>query len=639
MTGTIMSAFQNALERVGRRKAATVERAARSLAVRVSRADADGSLIYGVASAADIVDADGELIPPEALEQAAHRFAERAWHGQARVKVNHKEEADAVVVQSSIGITHGVHAWNIAVQLNDPELRQMARANSIKGFSIAGTAVARKQENGPTLLLDWDVEEISLVTGEFSPVNPAAVAVTIKAKEQGMKPLGEIKELLEKAVRVITRESTYESTGTNKDVMTEEVKEPVVTDPAFSADPAAKAAPDVDALVARALEPVVKAVVTIADEVGKLKAAPAPSQQVPREPARVEPVRKSKFPHFRKAVYDRAVAQGLMRPGEQMSIETAKATIATSGWSYGLHTEEATAFIDTVVDQSALIKQIRRVVMTGKKQNVNAIGLGSTVFKKGTIGTDPGDTVSLSGPTQVQLSAEEIVAIVSIGDDTTEFSIEADAFIEHVLGMIARAGANEIEAAIIHGDTAVSDTGILDRWDGVLKQAIAAGHVIEGMTATTRYWAGANGIKGSQLIRALPTKFRQDVTALRFFVHPDAYQNYEDDMGGLASSEAYRAIVGAGQKLTLRNVPQVTVPLMKTDIAFTHSSTNYTDGTVVLLTDPRNIIFGVNRDIRVEPMRQPRKRATDFVVSLQGDCKIETADATAVYNHLAVRAA
>ena len=59
-----------------------------------------------------------------------------------------------------------------------------------------------------------------------------------------------------------------------------------------------------------------------------------------------------------------------------------------------------------------------------------------------------------------------------------------------------------------------------------------------------------------------------------------------------------------------------------------------TDETIAILTDPRNIIFGVLREIKIEPMRQPRKRATDFVITLRGDVQVENGDAVVVYEGL-----
>lgn len=50
------------------------------------------------------------------------------------------------------------------------------------------------------------------------------------------------------------------------------------------------------------------------------------------------------------------------------------------------------------------------------------------------------------------------------------------------------------------------------------------------------------------------------------------------------------------------------------------------DGTDMLLTDYRNLIFGIQRDIKWETERHPRRRSTSFVMTLRVDTQIENPD-------------
>jgi hypothetical protein len=101
-------------------------------------------------------------------------------------------------------------------------------------------------------------------------------------------------------------------------------------------------------------------------------------------------------------------------------------------------------------------------------------------------------------------------------------------------------------------------------------------------------------------------------------------------------SEAWQAITGM-QDVPIRSIRNIRVPLLKTDMAFTYNSQNYTDGTFVMVTDLRNLIVGIQREIRIEPQRWARKRCTDWVISMRADVKIENADAIAIYDHAKVR--
>jgi predicted alpha/beta hydrolase family esterase len=56
-----------------------------------------------------------------------------------------------------------------------------------------------------------------------------------------------------------------------------------------------------------------------------------------------------------------------------------------------------------------------------------------------------------------------------------------------------------------------------------------------------------------------------------------------------------------------------------------------------MVTDLRNLIVGIQREIRIEPQRWARKRCTDWVISMRADVKIENADAIAIYDHAKVK--
>jgi len=190
----------------------------------------------------------------------------------------------------------------------------------------------------------------------------------------------------------------------------------------------------------------------------------------------------------------------------------------------------------------------------------------------------------------------------------------------------------------MHGDTGVADTGILDRWDGWYKLAKAgSAHVTEGMADADRYWPGTNGGKATKLLKSLPTKYRQDIRNLAWIQHSDLYLDYNEELASKGYSEAWSAITGI-RDVPLRGIQNLQMPLLKTDMGFTYSSTPYTDGTIVMLTDLRNLIVGIQRDVRIEPYRQPRKRATDFVLTMRAAVQIENTDAIAIYDHAAVKA-
>lgn len=524
------------------------------------------------------------------------------------------------------------------------------------------------------------LDEFSIVRGsDVKPANPEAVALKYKttptAKEQSMNKTeglaaepkqkslaGQIADAVRGVVKATTRtyDSNYSSTSKSVETIddggesaapgadgsstvvvitdTVEKTQPAPAAPAAKTQQAASATAEegigetIVKAISAGLDPLAKAVESLDSRIGSIENRSVGSQKVKSMGSNMTSVTSNsgdKFPEFTKFLRD---VSGLT-PGQKLT----KATITGSGWSYGLSLAEAAQFIDYVVDESVLLKKIRTVVMPDKKYRIDKIGLGGNVLVKGTGGTDPGDTVSVSNPTVVELSAEEVVGIVSVSDDLLEDNIEGDAFVQHLLGMISRSGANELDQAAIHGDTTVADTGILDRWDGFYKLAKAGGaHVVEGMTESDRYWPGTNGAKASKLLKALPTKYRMDYRTMGMILHNDLYLDYMDELASKGYSEAWQAITGM-QDVPIRSIPNIRVPMLKTNMAFTHSATPYTDGTFVMLTDLRNLIVGIHREIRLEPQRNARKRCTDYVLSMRADVKIENADAIALLDHAKVK--
>jgi hypothetical protein len=527
-------------------------------------------------------------------------------------------------------------------------------------------------------LCNLKLEEFSLVRGDdLQPANPESTAAFYKAqpkaKESSMAEKTQnapaetpaktsLAKQIAAAVRgaiqkaTVTRTSTSDSTSHS--VWTDTCEEPdpaaagtaaepgeggttiVITDavektvaPAAPA-PIAKTEPAAGvADLTEALAPIAKAVTALDSRLAKIEKTPVGSRVLKAngitQGAQVFDNSEQKFPDFTKFL----AAKAGLSAGQKLT----KATLSSAGWTYGLSYVEAGNFIDYIIDQSVLLKLCRTIKMPDKKYPVDKLGLGGSVLVKGTPGVDPGDTVSTSGPTQVLLDAQEVLAIVSIGDDTLEDNIEGEAFVQHLLGMVARSAANELEQAAIHGDTGTADTGILDRFDGWYKQAKAAGaHVVEAMTDTDRYWPGDSATKATKVIKAIPTKYRMDVRNLACILAPDAYLDYNDMLAEKAYTDAWASITGI-RDLPVRGIKNVQVPMLKTNMAFTYSATPYTDGTCVMICDLRNLLFGVHREIKIEPFRQPRKRCTDYVLSMRCDAKIENGDAIGIYDHAKVK--
>ena len=61
------------------------------------------------------------------------------------------------------------------------------------------------------------------------------------------------------------------------------------------------------------------------------------------------------------------------------------------------------------------------------------------------------------------------------------------------------------------------------------------------------------------------------------------------------------------------------------------------DGADVLLTPDYNFIYGIQREITIEPDRVPKERATDFVITMRIDFKVENAEMTWILKNVLIK--
>lgn len=373
-----------------------------------------------------------------------------------------------------------------------------------------------------------------------------------------------------------------------------------------------------------------------------------------------------------------------------------------------LSKDEADRFIDYVVDQSFMKSNARVERMNAPTKTIAKVGIGNKILKPAKSATDPGNTVSITTD-QLTLESKEIIAIAEVSDDSLEDNIEGDAFVDHLMRMIAAQSANELDLMCMYGkriDHPSNATDINQLVNGWLTIARENGHVIDGR-CTTLFGAGNVGYidppKFSKMVKTMPNKYRGNKGNLRFLIADDIYQDYNDFLGARNVSTADAYLLGVG-RLTYSNIPLQPVSLMPTDrpvvkvgganttfastaqvgtsliqvasatgisagkllvlemgtgyeetvqvasvsgtdvtihgkLYYTHEAgqtvkESLADGTDMLLSDYRNLIFGIQRDIKWETERHPRRRSTSFVMTLRVDTQIENPDALVLMTEL-----
>ncbi|KKL78013.1 hypothetical protein LCGC14_2029110, partial [marine sediment metagenome] len=326
-------------------------------------------------------------------------------------------------------------------------------------------------------------------------------------------------------------------------------------------------------------------------------------------------------------------------------------------------------FIDYITDESVMKNRARVVKMNKAVQNIRMLGLGTGDF------LHPGDTFSSSeykktlSHQKIELVSKKVRGCIAIFDDDLEDNIEADAFADHLMKMVAKKISNELDIAYWIGDTgagnAYGDTNIKSLWDGwryriangdtdgdtyynsvsggstVLDGTTDATFVIEGgkiamVSSTAPYnW----DFKYNRILQALDSKYKVGGLAnLAFYNNDNVTQNYIEALSARATILGDNAILGQAA-IQYGMVPIVSCPNMPitmgggTQATELSTSGAYTD---VLLTPNGNLIIGIQRDIKIESQREAADEATYWFYSMRAVPAIENINACILTRKLIV---
>ena len=292
-----------------------------------------------------------------------------------------------------------------------------------------------------------------------------------------------------------------------------------------------------------------------------------------------------------------------------------------------LNPMQQNTFIRNIIDQPTILREVRTVPMNAPQMQINKIGFGSRILKpapqtggsgSGTTGADPIEPRHLALADrsktdlgQVVLNTKEIIAEVHIPDEVLEDNIERGDLQNTILALIAERAALDLEELIIQGDTASGDT-YLALLDGVLK--LSTSNVVDAGGAPVSV-----DVFNDQK-KALPTRFRRNLSSLRFYNSMDVESDYRVQVASRGTDLGDAVLTGNAP------VPVLGVPLR--GVALMPNASG-------LLINPQNIIWGVQRNIRIERDRDIRARVWIIVLTVRVALNIEEVDAVVKLINLA----
>lgn len=263
--------------------------------------------------------------------------------------------------------------------------------------------------------------------------------------------------------------------------------------------------------------------------------------------------------------------------------------IASSG---KLNNAQADKFIDFVIDITGLNKMARVVRFRNESLDIDKLGVGARVTMPASEGRDPGYRKGVSA-SKVTLTPAEIMTPFEISDTFREVNIEGESVEDHIVKMMATQMGNDVEDLYINGNTvgaAVKENVVVPGGSSSLYvkdsyMALMNGYLKLADSGNTVDLAGAaiSSNTFSQMLNALPVKFRRDKSKLRFLCSSDLEQLYRERVSSRATASGDAALASM-QSLTPFGVPLIPVPLMDFYVPTVEHITFTGSGSTVNLT-------------------------------------------------------
>ena len=286
-----------------------------------------------------------------------------------------------------------------------------------------------------------------------------------------------------------------------------------------------------------------------------------------------------------------------------------------------LDPEHQNTFFRKIIDEPTVIKQVRQQQMGAPEMRIPKIGFGSRVLRPapntgqgGFDDTNNNDRYLAAALRakpdfgQVELKTTEYIAEIHLHDDLLEDNIEKEAMADTIMTLLAERVALDLEELLILGDkgmlAGLDPDGYLRTADGILKMANA--NIVDANAAPVSINV-YNDMK-----KAMPTRYRRNLSTLRYLNSMDVESDYRVQVAARGTALGDAILTGSAP-LPVLGTPLQGVALMPE-----------TSG---LLIDPKNVIFGIQRNVRIERQRDIRARSWIIVLTMRVGFAIEEKEA------------
>lgn len=311
--------------------------------------------------------------------------------------------------------------------------------------------------------------------------------------------------------------------------------------------------------------------------------------------------------------------------------------------------DQAEVFIDYMWDATVLGSQVRTERLRANEADLDRIHVGERLIRKGVEATDTGENAQVTF-SKINLRTEKIRLDWELSTEVLEDNLEGERLEDHIARMMATQLGNDLEDVAINGDVDSTDPAlsIMDGWSkrllGDSDTTPDGAHVVDAGGSVF----GRDVV--NQALKAVPRKYMQRRGDLRLYVGSSFIQDYlygltQSDssliaLDNIAANVAVNGPVrteGPAGFLSMRifGVTVQEVPMFSTTNEGSYSGATGEDHGDAWLTFPKNLIWGVKREVKIYRQFVQKKDSIEYTVFTRVGTQVENGDAAVVIRDIA----
>ena len=291
----------------------------------------------------------------------------------------------------------------------------------------------------------------------------------------------------------------------------------------------------------------------------------------------------------------RAIDQSLFATGGQLSPETAD------------------RFLDFVITMQVALSRVTTIRMMAPERHTDELTVSSRKLRKATPGVSQAVADAI-GTKRRTLTSVPVIWPEDIVLEFLEDNIERQGAESHIMQLLARQFGNDLNDLAWNGAVEEDSSGgdpFLSINQGWIAHALADAEVHD----VTSYVANiTNGQILRQMFRALPVNFKA-MPGLGFFVPVLFAERYADELATRETSLGDQVVINGLPALRHFGLPVVAEPHLYEDTE-----------DKAMLTPFQNLYHGIQRQIMIDSMWQPRPGKIEVTIRARNDYQYATGD-------------